>query len=143
MVVIDRQEHTLYHDAGKSPFLRYPKYGHTFMYMTDSPIKAVYAEAPEYARAKRFERLIALSDLSEEDCYFLDIFRTQGGKEHAKFVRNGFSTLETHGLNLQETDETYHEAHLMKLKVDKKSIQGCKPTFCAMTFIMCWSRIQS
>ncbi len=130
LVVIDRKEHKLHQGPGKSPFLRYPKSGETFMHMSESPIKAFYAKAPEYTETKRYERLVALSDLSEEDCYFLDIFRTHGGHEHAKFVRNGFSKLEVTGLNLQDTEDSYHEDALMNhFKVDEKPAQGWHADF--------------
>ncbi len=114
LVVIDRKEHQLHDEQGKSSFLRYPKYGETTMWFIDEPIKAVYAKAPEYSGTERYERLLALIDISDEDCYFLDIFRTEGGKEHSKFIRNGFSTLTIKGLNLTETNDTYHKDALMR-----------------------------
>jgi hypothetical protein len=114
LVVIDRKEHNRHEQPGKTPFLRYPLFGETFMWLTESPSKAVYAKAPEYAGTKRYERLIALIDLNDEDCYFLDIFRTQGGKEHTKFIRNGFSELTVKGPGLLHTEDIYHPDALMR-----------------------------
>lgn len=113
-VVIDGKRHTNLPPSGDGMFYRYPKYGKNLMFSIGSFVKATYNEAKEYTDSKRYERLTALIDISDSDCYCVDISRTEGGKQHSRFLRSSYSTAETTGLNLVHSDEYYPKETIMR-----------------------------
>lgn len=82
-----------------------PAAGRTTLWFDGRLCRSVRAAAPEAASCDRFERTVALADLSPEDAYVLDVFRVAGGRDHTRFVQCGFGTLELPGLTLQDAPD--------------------------------------
>ncbi|MFO7611528.1 MAG: heparinase II/III family protein [Clostridia bacterium] len=110
-VVVDGRGHTNLPDGR---FLRYPEFGRCLMLSSGSFVNASYCDAREYAGTDRYERLVALVDISESDCYCLDISRTDGGREHTKFLRSSFSSLSHEGLEPLPGGVYYPETTIMR-----------------------------
>lgn len=79
---------------------------------------AVRVEAPAANGGKRFERTIAMIDLSEEDAYVFDLFRVEGGRDHAKFVGSFFGRAQTETLTLATAEEYGHKTQTRGFKTD-------------------------
>ena len=63
--------------------------------------------APELVGCRRFERTVAMIDLSNEDVYVVDVFRVEGGQEHVKYVHSHFGQITTSGLTLVPSQEAW------------------------------------
>lgn len=76
--------------------------GHTTLWGIGSRLRAVAIDDPLVPGGvvERFERLIAMVDVGEQDCYWFDTFRVRGGSEHVKLTRASVCALETSGLTL-------------------------------------------
>ena len=122
-VVVDGKRHINLPPSGDGMFYRYPKYGTNLMFAIGSFVKATYNEAKEYVGSSRYERLIALIDISGSDCYCVDISRTEGGNQHSRFLRSSYSTTKTTGLNLVPGDDYYPEETIMRNNMVDKSPQ--------------------
>lgn len=72
-------------------------------------VKVAAADDPliPAGKATRFERTLALVDVSGGDCYVVDVFRVRGGAEHVKLSRASVCDLKLSGLRL----EPYAPAH--------------------------------
>jgi hypothetical protein len=62
--------------------------------------RAMRAECPNLYGIRRYERTVALVDLSDRDGYAVDIFRVAGGTDQVKFMGSHFGSLAITGLNL-------------------------------------------
>ncbi|HPQ48167.1 MAG TPA: heparinase II/III family protein [Clostridia bacterium] len=113
-VVIDKKMHTNIPPHGDGMFYRYPAYGNNIFFIDHDFIHATYNDAREYADAARFERFSILVDVSDSDCYCLDIFRVSGGTTHARFQRSTYSNLEHPGLILAPGKEYDSEKTIMR-----------------------------
>ncbi|HWB53565.1 MAG TPA: heparinase II/III family protein [Tepidisphaeraceae bacterium] len=71
--------------------------GKTTLWADGDGFSAITASAPEvYPKiAKKYDRTVALIDISPADFYVLDIFRMAGGHEHDKFFLSHFGTITT------------------------------------------------
>ena len=70
--------------------------GKTELWADGAAFHAIRVSGNALNEGKRFERTAILLDLSEEDCYVIDLFRVAGGgTEHTKFLHSHFGTLET------------------------------------------------
>jgi len=65
------------------------------------PIRVFGANADGYAGTKRFNRRIAMVDISGADSYIIDVFIVEGGNEHAKFTHSSFGQLTYGGLTAE------------------------------------------
>jgi hypothetical protein len=72
--------------------------GRTTLWGVGSRVKAIAVDDPLIADVERFERLLAMIDVGEKDCYWLDLFRVRGGSEHVKLTRASVCSLATEGL---------------------------------------------
>lgn len=99
-VIVDRREHRDYchfqRDVNGGQGLICES-GKAVIAAEGSWVKAGGADSPYIIgdRAKRFERTLAIVDVSESDCYFVDLFRVQGGKEHTRLTRGFICDLVT------------------------------------------------
>jgi hypothetical protein len=62
--------------------------------------RAVRASSPAQIRGSQYERTAAMVDLPGGGFYVLDVFRVNGGKDHAKFTHGYFGQLASEGLRL-------------------------------------------
>jgi hypothetical protein len=90
--------------------------GRTTLWALGEAVKAVRVSAAEAAQADRFERTVALIDVSTSDSYVLDIFRVAGGRDHARFMRSHFGSLTTSGLALGRIPEFGFETQMRDLR---------------------------
>lgn len=113
-VVVDGKLFTNIPPDGDGMFYRFPEFGNNLMFSTGSFVNATYNDSKEYADIKRYERLVAIVDISESDCYCIDISRTEGGTSHSKFIRSSYSTISTTGLDLAPGKEYYPNETIMR-----------------------------
>ena len=113
-VVIDGKLHTNMPPGGDGLFYRYPSYGKNIMFCNGSFVQAAYNSAPEYNDIPRNERLMAIVEFSKNDSYCLDISRTEGGKNHSRFLHGTYSSMNTNGLNLKPGDDYYPDKTILR-----------------------------
>jgi hypothetical protein len=78
--------------------------GQTTAWAVGEQVKLIRASGPDLVQTtamQQYERSLLLVDVSDEDCYVLDIFRVAGGRDHAKFLHGYFGQATTTGLDLQ------------------------------------------
>ncbi len=73
---------------------------------------AVRGNAPALNGGHEYERTIALVDVSDRDAYVVDLFRVQGGADHAMFLHGPFGTIQVEGLPRSPAPEYGHDALL-------------------------------
>ncbi len=69
-----------------------------------SPIRVIRASAPGLGGGTRYERTVALVDVSDADFYVVDVFRVAGGADHAKLLHAGLGTAASAGLKLEPAE---------------------------------------
>lgn len=104
-VVVDGENHEI--AKGKTTLWADGKYFH-----------AIRADCPEMIKGKRYERTLAMIDVSDDNFYCIDVFRVAGGKDHAKFLHGYFGELTTSGLSLTDAEEFGHGAVMHDFKKD-------------------------
>lgn len=85
--------------------------GATTLWATGQGFQAIGANGPGLnpGVTTRFERTVALVDVSDDDGYVLDIFRVAGGKDHVKFYTTHFGAISPlGGLAFSETADFAH-----------------------------------
>lgn len=70
----------------------------------------------ESSEIKRYARTVVLVDISERDCYLIDLFEVVGGRDHAKFVHSNFATIATTGVNLKPAPDYGHGAQMRNFR---------------------------
>jgi len=73
---------------------------------------------------KKFERTVAMVDVSPEDSYVLDIFRVAGGHDHQKFFLSHFGTIEPSPELKMEPASDYAHPQMREFKVSRHSYPG-------------------
>ena len=86
--------------------------------------RAMRASAPALNRGNRFERTLALIDVSSEDFYLLDLFRVDGGADHTRFMHSHFGDLTTTGLTLSPAEDYGHNTQMRAFRLDPKPSPG-------------------
>jgi len=79
--------------------------GTTTLWSEGEFLSAVRLSCPQMIGGKRFERTVAMVNISNSDAYLLDVFRVAGGKSHEKYMHSHFGTIETEGLSLVEAPD--------------------------------------
>lgn len=74
-----------------------PVKGTATLWADGSVLRAIRASAPDVNGIKRFERTVAMVDVSERDSYLVDVFRVAGGSSHVLHLRTGLGTIRTQG----------------------------------------------
>ena len=83
------------------------------------------ASAPKAIAGRRYERTVAMSNISDKDFYILDIFRVTGGTDHAKFFHSYFGTVTARGLKLEPAETGFGSERLMRsFQVDRQPTPG-------------------
>ena len=100
--------------------------GATTLWASGEGFSAVGASAPGLnpGVTTRFERTVALIDVSDDDAYALDIFRVAGGTDHVKFYTTHFGALSPLGsLALQPATDFAHP-QMRNVRVSRKPQPG-------------------
>ena len=98
--------------------------GRTTLWADGKSFHAVRASGPEMVGGRQYERTAALVDISDRDCYVLDIFRVVGGATHDKFTGSGFGSVTTSGLALVPAQDYGGGAQLRNLRMDESPKPG-------------------
>lgn len=98
--------------------------GQTTLWFDGRQLHAIRAAGPAMNKGKRFERTVALVDVSPEDFYVLDVFRVAGGADHAKFMHSHFGTAQPTGLNLQSAPDYGHSTQMRNCRMDANPQPG-------------------
>jgi oligo-alginate lyase len=71
--------------------------GKSVLWADASWVKAAGADDPLIIgdNMERFERTLAIVDVSEKDCYFFDVFRVKGGSDHTKLTKSFICEMDT------------------------------------------------
>ncbi|HCS76016.1 MAG TPA: hypothetical protein DIW17_19350 [Clostridiales bacterium] len=75
--------------------------GETRLWGIGQWVKVITVNDPLITNTERFERTLAIIDISEEECYFVDIFRIKGGSEHVKLTRGSICDMKINNLNMK------------------------------------------
>ncbi|MEZ5278521.1 MAG: heparinase II/III family protein [Opitutaceae bacterium] len=75
--------------------------GLTKLWVDRGPVQAIRVSGPDLTAAHRFERTIALIDVSAENAYAIDVFQVEGGNDHAWLLHGYAGEMRTAGLALQ------------------------------------------
>jgi len=78
----------------------------------------------ETSDRKRYARTVMLVDISDDDCYLVDLFDVTGGHDHAKFIQSNYSTLTTQGLELLPAEEYGYGTLMRNFQGDAKAVPG-------------------
>jgi len=73
--------------------------GSTELWVTGGDLQALRISGSEMVGARRFERTVALVDVSEGSFYLIDVFRVAGGSEHAWLLHSSFGSVVPRGID--------------------------------------------
>lgn len=93
--------------------------GKTTAWATGAHTQWVRAEGPalvQTSELKTYERSLVLIDISPADSYVLDIFRVEGGQEHARFLHGYFGTASVSGLTLAPIADFGHGVQMRNFR---------------------------
>ncbi len=79
--------------------------GKTMLWGEGQAVRLVRASAAAAAAVERYERTIALVDISATQSYIIDLFHVMGGTDHAKFMHSHFGQLLTGGLTSRPAED--------------------------------------
>ncbi len=74
-----------------------PIKGTAMLWADGAAFRAVRASAPQVNDTKRYERTVAMVDISERDSYLVDVFRIAGGSSHVFHLRSALGNIRTQG----------------------------------------------
>lgn len=98
--------------------------GRTTLWTDARLVKAVRADGPAMNQRRRYERTVALVDISETDFYVFDLFRVAGGSDHTKFVHSHFGSAVTQGLELAPAEDYGHDTQMRDFRSDPAPAPG-------------------
>lgn len=98
--------------------------GTTTLWADGKQLRAIRASGPQLVAGKQFERTAVLIDVSDADCYVVDLFRVAGGTEHVKFVHSSFGRIAPQGLSLKPCEEYGRGAQMRSFRHDPQPATG-------------------
>ncbi|MBN1293293.1 MAG: heparinase II/III family protein [Candidatus Latescibacteria bacterium] len=98
--------------------------GKTTLWADGKNFRAIRVSDPEVYDIERYERTVALVDLSENDSYLLDIFRVKGGSDHAKFMHSHFGIMNVYGLSLKAAEDYGNDTIMRNFYCDSSPKPG-------------------
>ena len=101
-----------------------PSDGESTLWADGEQFRAVRASGSALYRIPRYERTVAMVDVSEDSGYLLDVFRVVGGRDHAKFMHSHFGTISTRGLSLEPAADYGYETQMRNFMRDARSAPG-------------------
>ncbi|MCL4695092.1 MAG: hypothetical protein KJ060_21595, partial [Candidatus Hydrogenedentes bacterium] len=67
---------------------------------------------------ERFERLVAMVDVDDENVYVIDVFRVKGGARHTNFFHSTFGDVTTNGLELAPGEPFSGDTQMQNFQTD-------------------------
>lgn len=101
--------------------------GETTLWADGSRFRVIRAAGQALNNGNRYERTVALVDISPQDCYVIDLFRVAGGRNHTKFMQSHFGKVTTTGLSLAPAADYGHETQMRNFRMDAEA----QPGWCA------------
>lgn len=101
-----------------------PSDGDATLWADGECFRAIRVDGSALYRIPRYERMVAMVDVSENSSYLLDVFRVAGGRDHAKFMHSHFGAISTHGLSLAPTEEFGYETQMRNFRRDGQPDTG-------------------
>lgn len=99
--------------------------GKTSLWLDAACCKAIGVRGEDLTEnTSRYDRTVALIDISESDCYVFDSFRVAGGSDHAKFVYAQAGEISTDGLTLTPDADYGFDALLREFRTDRAAAPG-------------------
>ncbi|HOZ48381.1 MAG TPA: heparinase II/III family protein [Candidatus Hydrogenedentes bacterium] len=92
--------------------------GETTLWADGRLFHAIGASGPALNGGNRYDRTVALIDISPEACYAFDVFRVANGADHTKFFHSHFGEVSTSGLNLESVDDYGHDTQMRHFRAD-------------------------
>lgn len=92
--------------------------GETTLWADGRQFHAIRAAAPALNGGNRYERTVALVDLTPETCYAIDVFRVAGGHDHALFMQSHFGGAAATGLQLQPAPDYGYNTQMRNFQMD-------------------------
>ncbi len=105
--------------------------GETKLWADGKMFRAIQASAPKLVGGSRYERTVAMIDVSEKEFYAFDLFRVVGGADHAKFIHGPVGAMATDGLVLEPTGDYGAATQMRKFQRDTNSPSGWSATWTA------------
>jgi len=98
--------------------------GTTTLWGSGKQFHIIRANAPRLIQGERYERTLALIDVSSRDFYLVDLFHIVGGSDHAKFLSSTFGTVTTEKLNLQPAPDYGYSTLMRNFHSDPRAPAG-------------------
>jgi|GEM_PF-359913 len=98
--------------------------GATTLWADGEQFRAIRNSAPGLYGIDKYERTVAVSDLSDADAYVLDIFRVKGGSQHTRFMGSQAGSLDTEGLALTPSANVWAGTKLQNVQRDASPQTG-------------------
>lgn len=112
---------TCEHDGG---WLRHWVDGTIILSCVNDGMPHLAIAAHESSAIKRFARTLVLVDISERDCYLIDLFEVAGGHDHAKFVHSNYAKISTCGLDLKPAPDYGFKTLMRDFQCDAQAAPG-------------------
>ncbi len=101
-----------------------PSDGESTLWADGEQFRAVRANGSALYRIPRYERTVAMADVSDSNSYLLDVFRVAGGRDHAKFMHSHFGRISTGGLSLEPAADYGYETQMRNFMRDQHPDTG-------------------
>ena len=98
--------------------------GQSTLWADGDVFRVVRASSPGQIHGKEYERTVAMIDTGASDFYVVDVFRVNGGTDHAKFTHSSFGSISTAGLSLQPGPDYGNGALLRNFRGDPNPAPG-------------------
>ena len=98
--------------------------GRSTLFADGLMLQAVRATCPKMAGSRQFERTAALVNVSDSECYVVDVFRAEGGTSHTKFMQSHFGSVTPHGLDLKPASDYGHGSFMRNMQADRSPQPG-------------------
>jgi len=100
------------------------KAGETTLWAVGEGFRAMRMSGPDLIGGGRFERTAVTVDVSPEDFYVVDVFRVEGGHDHAQFFHSHFGEVSLFGLNLVTAENYGHNTQMQNFRMDPNARPG-------------------
>ena len=94
------------------------------LWVNRGPVQAIRVSGPDLTDARRFERHVALIDVSAEEAYAIDVFRVEGGHDHTWLLHGFAGEMRTSGLALQPSADFGYGALMRDFRGDPTPAPG-------------------
>jgi hypothetical protein len=98
--------------------------GEVDLWLGEGTVQVVRASAPEAIGGGRYERTLALVEVGPDAAYVLDVFRVEGGSDHAFFQHSFAGSIRSEGLDLASVPAYGHGTQMRNFRGDASPEPG-------------------